>query len=122
VRSSPPVHKTDKRAMAREYNAAYRENLVKNGVPTRRMMAEALLQAVVEEVTATVPKDAIETDIHYARIVAAKRILAISANILTSIVNKNNQPIYNNEGIKLRLSRVAAEMQPLRHKEPDSGL
>jgi glycerol-3-phosphate dehydrogenase len=109
-RTSPSVPKTDKRAMLREYNAAYRENLVKNGVPTRRMMAEAIMQAVVEEVMAKPPTDGSEIDLHTGRRAAAKRILALAAQILKSVVNRNGQPIYGNEGIRRRISKVADGM------------
>lgn len=89
--------------MARAYNQQYRRKMLSDGIPDRRMLAEPLMQAVIEEAMSTTPD-------------AAKRILRSSADILKSIVGADNRPIYHNEGIKRRIAKVANELRrPARH-------
>jgi hypothetical protein len=90
--------------MARAYNATYRENLIRNGVPDRRTLAEAIMQAVLEEAMTPTPD-------------AAKRVLRSAAAILRSVVSPDGSSIYNNNGIRTRIARVADEMS-LRRRSP----
>ncbi len=85
--------------MVRAYNEVYRRSLRKKGIPTRRELAEAVLQAVVEEAMASEPEH-------------AKRTLGSAAAILRSVMTPSNQPIFNNDGIKTRIKAVADAMKP----------
>lgn len=85
--------------MNRAYNEVYRQKLVASGTPDRRMLAEAIMQAVVEEVMSPTPDQ-------------AKRMLRSAAEILKSIVAHDQRPVYHNEGIKRRIAKVANELMP----------
>ena len=83
--------------MLAAYNESYRERLKTSGTPTRRELAEAIMQAVIEQV---------ETDPS-----AAKVTLRAAAEILRS-VEKNGKPVFNNDGVKKRIAAVANTLPP----------
>ena len=93
------VTPSTKAEMNKAYNAVYRQQLVTHGIPDRRMLAEAIMQAVIEEAMSP-------TSEH------AKQILRSAADILKSIVDQNKSQIYNNTGIKRRIETVANRLTP----------
>jgi hypothetical protein len=79
--------------MSRAYNAAYRENLLRKGIPDRRQLAEAVLQAVIEQITSDPSR--------------AKITLRQAAEILRSVTSEKGQSVYTNGGIKFRIAQIA---------------
>ena len=85
--------------MIKAYNQNYVSNLRSSGTPTRRELAEAVLQAVIEQITGN-PKEATIT-------------LRQASEILRSVVGENDQPLFNNDGIKRRIANIAESMPPV---------
>ena len=84
--------------MIRAYNEQYRSNLRKSGTPTRRELAEAVLQATIEQ---------IRTDPDMA-----KTTLRRAVTILRSVAPENDKPLFTGEGIKARIEVVANSLPP----------
>lgn len=86
--------------MVKQYNLAYRENLVRNGIPDRRTLAEAIMQVTIEAAMSPASGD------------RSKIILRAAADLLKSICDQNGSTIYNTAGIKKRLENVANQLTP----------
>jgi hypothetical protein len=94
----PVVRASPKPEMAKVYNEAYRERLIASGIPDRRLLAEAIMQAVLAQLRTKSPE-------------AAASILRDAKRLLKSLVDGENRPVYNDEGIHTRIVRIASELQ-----------
>lgn len=97
--------------MARAYNEVYRRKLVEDGIPDRRLTAEAFMQAVLEDLMSPLPPDGTD-DPKKAIRDSAKMIVVQTAEILRSLVDAENRPIYNNTGIRIRIKKICDAMEP----------
>jgi hypothetical protein len=95
----PLITPSTRTEMNRAYNQNYVSNLRSSGTPTRRELAEAILQAVIESITSN-PK-------------LATIILRAASEILRSVETEKGQPVFNNNGIKRRIASIAESMPPV---------
>lgn len=106
VRPSPPAE------MAKAYNDTYRRRLVSDGIPDRRLMAEAIMQATLEDAMIPVPPEGME-DPSKTKRDSAKHIMRQASELLKALVDAEDRPIYTNAGIRKRMSKVADGMAPV---------
>lgn len=105
VRPSPPAE------MANAYNEAYRRKQLGDGKPDRRVIAEAFMQAVLENLMIPVPPAGME-DPEKAKRDSAKALVVQTAAILRSLVDAEHRPTYNNSGIGIRIKKICDAMEP----------
>jgi len=84
--------------MVRAYTAEYRRNLLRNGIPDRRQLAEAILQSVIGEIASDPDR--------------AKLTLRQAAAILRAVTTSSGESIFTNDGIKKRIAQVASTLPP----------
>ena len=109
IQGSPNVRPSPPAEMAREYSRTYRRELINKGIPDRRLLAEAIMQSVLEDALIPVPQG--QDDPSLQQRDNADRILNRAAALLMTLVDRNEKPIYNPDGIRRRLAKVSSEMQ-----------
>jgi hypothetical protein len=85
-----------RKTMQTAYNDIYRHRQRKHGIPTRREVAESILQAVIKESTGPSPGP-------------GREMLRVAGRLLQSIRNPDGSPRYARAGILKRWTNLVEE-------------
>ena len=91
----------------RKWNNRYRDRLIEAGIPSRRDVAESVMQVLFEEMD----DDGLLARPHVLPKAMSKAVLAETIAILLSVVDKKTgQPKFTAAGIKTRVGQIATDI------------